>query len=235
LLRFANPLFTVSQSEKTLIESLPGAATERIVVTQNGGWSNSELAVPHRSHAPDRGYALYVGSLSERKNIRGVEATAIRLAREFGLRTKLVGSSGSIFQYEEPALPNDVRHLIEYCGHVEDKDLLAELYVGARLLLFPSFYEASPLPPIEAMHFGCPVVASDIPSIRERCGDAVEYCAPGSPDSIFAAAKAILTDKTLADRLVKEGYNVEQKYSWMNQAKVIAQKLVRMHEGDLAN
>lgn len=226
LLRFSRPVFTVSNSEKQSILRVDPSIEGRIVVAQNGGWGSTPgISAVRRSRAPGSGYVLYVGSLSERKNIRGLEAVAIRIAREFGIGTKLIGGSANIFRYSKPDLPSDVADLIEYCGHVENFDELAAAYEGARLLLFPSFYEASPLPPIEAMHFGCPVVAADIPSIRERCGDAVQYCNPYSVESIFQSASKVLTDSGRADELMNAGYRQETIYSWERQALTIIRAL----------
>jgi glycosyltransferase involved in cell wall biosynthesis len=41
------------------------------------------------------------------------------------------------------------------------------LYQNARAFLFPSLDEGFGLPPLEALYFGCPVIASDIPVLRE--------------------------------------------------------------------
>ena len=105
-------------------------------------------------------------------------AVGIAMARERGIPLVLVGSSGAFLSPLPVSIPDDVKHLIRLEGQVEDLGRLGDLYRNARCLLFPSFYEASPLPPLEAMHFACPVVASDIPSMRERCGDAAAYCDP---------------------------------------------------------
>ena len=51
-------------------------------------------------------------------------------------------------------------------GRVDD-DLLAHWYVHAEALIFPSEDEGFGLPPLEALSFGCPVLSSDIPCLRE--------------------------------------------------------------------
>lgn len=62
-------------------------------------------------------------------------------------------------------------------GYV-DEDTLINLYRNAYLLVYGSLNEGFGYPPLEAMHEGCPVVASAIASIPEICGDAVLYCNP---------------------------------------------------------
>jgi glycosyltransferase involved in cell wall biosynthesis len=51
-------------------------------------------------------------------------------------------------------------------GEVDD-DQLAAIYTGAHALVFPSDDEGFGLPPVEALACGTPVVASDVPAIRE--------------------------------------------------------------------
>jgi glycosyltransferase involved in cell wall biosynthesis len=86
-------------------------------------------------------------------------------------------------------------------------------------LVFPSFYEASSLPPIEAMACGCPVVASSIPSLRERCGDAAIYCDPAAPLEIADAVYRIIVDEELKEDLREKGLERAALYDWKNCAK----------------
>ena len=57
-----------------------------------------------------------------------------------------------------------------------DRDVLAAIYRRAVLLVHTAEAEGFGLPLIEAMACGCPVVASDIPVLREVGGSAATYC-----------------------------------------------------------
>lgn len=63
------------------------------------------------------------------------------------------------------------------------------LMKGARALLAPSFAEGFDLPVAEALAYGCPVIASDIPAHREVGGDAPLYLHPLDARSWIAAVQ----------------------------------------------
>jgi glycosyltransferase involved in cell wall biosynthesis len=71
-------------------------------------------------------------------------------------------------------------------GHVSDEELAA-LYTGARALVFPSDDEGFGLPPVEALACGTPVVASDLPALREVLGDRATFA--HDVDELIAAAE----------------------------------------------
>ncbi|WP_298189277.1 glycosyltransferase family 1 protein [Novosphingobium sp.] len=235
LLRRAATILTVSEREKAMLAALRPEARGRIRVAQNGGWSAG--AVPGEpplasDGAPEPGYMLFVGSLSRRKNIHGVLAVAVRLAREDGLRTLIVGGGSDILSPIAGEIPADVAHLVRFTGPVTELEALGRLYRDAGCLLFPSFYEASPLPPIEALHFGCPVVVSAIPAMTERCGTAAVYCDPHDVDDMVGAVRRVLADPA---PLAAKGRLHAAHWTWRDQAMrvldaVLAGTSVNAHE-----
>jgi glycosyltransferase involved in cell wall biosynthesis len=64
------------------------------------------------------------------------------------------------------------------------------------------------------MAHGCPVVAGDIPSLRERCGDAAVYCDPHDPAAIAAQVERVLDDRPLADELRRRGAARAATFTW---------------------
>jgi len=70
--------------------------------------------------------------------------------------------------------------VIEYATDLEVDELLAR----ALALIFVSLDEGQGLPPLEAMAAGCPVICSDIPVLRETCGDAAWYVDPGDAGAL---------------------------------------------------
>jgi glycosyltransferase involved in cell wall biosynthesis len=84
----------------------------------------------------------------------------------------------------ELSLQNDVIFLSRL-----DRRELPTLYGCASAMVFPSTYEGGGIPLVEAMACGCPVVASDLPVVREVTGKAAVYFDPQIAASIVAAMR----------------------------------------------
>jgi glycosyltransferase involved in cell wall biosynthesis len=74
-------------------------------------------------------------------------------------------------------------------GALRDDDLAA-VYTGAHALVFPSDEEGFGLPPVEALACGTPVVACDVPALREVLGDRATFVEVGDIAGLVAAAEA---------------------------------------------
>ena len=75
---------------------------------------------------------------------------------------------------------------MQLLGPVEQAEIDV-LYANAACFVAHSFLEAFPQTPYEAMLYRKPVVASDIPSHREVCGDYAVFYPPEHPDLLAAA------------------------------------------------
>ncbi|MCJ1962869.1 glycosyltransferase family 4 protein [Novosphingobium mangrovi (ex Hu et al. 2023)] len=224
LVRRARPLITVSQIEAEAIRAANGGRPEQLVVAPNGSWMNDEPAPPRPARdtaaAP---YVLHVGGFSERKNVGRVFAAAEVLAGD-GVEVRLVGRPNARCEEWLAGLSPEVRARVRFTGFVDNAQL-TRLYSEAACLMYPSLYEASGLPPSEAMRLGCPVVVSDLPVLRERCGEAALYCDPLDAASLVARVREVLGDPFLAGRLSQRGQARSQIFSWENQARIIVRAL----------
>jgi glycosyltransferase involved in cell wall biosynthesis len=223
ILRRARPLILVSNAEREALEQRNPRLGSPIVVAPNGSWIDDAAAGELPQRSKPGGYGLFVGSLTHRKNIGAVLSTAIRLARERHHHFRFVGPPADP-AWLANAVPEDVRSYIHFTGYASNAELPA-LYRDAAYLLYPSFYEASGLPPSEAMSFGCPTVVSDLPVMRERCGPAALYCDPRDPGSIHAAVCTVLDDPDRANALVRAGLDRVRHFTWRQQARIIVDAL----------
>ena len=93
---------------------------------------------------------------------------------------------------------------------------LTWLYLNAEALLFPSLYEGWGLPPLEAMHLGCPVIASNAASIPEACGDAALYFDPRSKEQLCEQIKQL---PKVREELIRAGKKRASQFTWRQAAE----------------
>ena len=86
------------------------------------------------------------------------------------------------------------------------------------LFALTSYEEGFPNALIEAMSCGCHVLVSDIPVLREVCGDAATYFDPYNP---YAIRKAIQRFLTTPGNSVPASY----RFSWATSAKTLVSLL----------
>lgn len=98
-------------------------------------------------------------------------------------------------------------------------DQLEALYCSATIAIYPSRYEGFGLPVIEAMGRGVPVVAGDIPVLRETGGDVARYAHIDHPDSLAREVLALLDDREARRSLGKQGRERAEKYCWAETAR----------------
>ncbi len=175
-----------------------------------------DLTATAAEYGLERGFILSVGTLEPRKNLPLLLRAYETLRKRHGVTVPLVlvGSKGWIYDeifatVDKLGLRNHVCHLM---GLPDVK--LAHLYHLAGVLAFPSHYEGFGLPALEAMHCGCPVVASDRGSLPEVVGEAGLVVQPDDESGWVEALAAVLAEPTLADTLRQEGYNQARGFTW---------------------
>ena len=209
----AQAILTVSQTERaSIVERFPAVAS-RIHAVANGGWPGDQTPEAANLHR-DEQTVLYVGSLSKRKNFPALFQVAIALARKRGVRFRFVGATTAALVASEQTVPADVEHLISFEGQINSTAQLAEHYRRATCFVFPSLYESSGLPPVEAMACGCPVIVSDIPALRERCGEDALYCQPEDVEAMECCIESVLDSLTLQAELRERGYRRARRITW---------------------
>lgn len=229
--RRADAVITVSYSEKAAMLRYYPRLSHKIHVIQNGGLGRRFMEAAPQAEPPaddEEPMLLYVGALNPRKNPQGILQAVSLLARRMKFRLVLAGGGSKSFQNKELAIPKGLSDRVELTGQINDTDQLIELYRNAACLVFPSFYEASPLPPIEAMACGCPVIASDIPALQERCGDAALYCDPHRPEDIADKIQQVLGSPEQAEALRRKGAQRARQYTWEFCAKETLQVITKV-------
>jgi glycosyltransferase involved in cell wall biosynthesis len=163
-------------------------------------------------------FILFVGSVEPRKNLKNLLLAYSVLPKSLTDEVKLVIAGFHGWKNKEiMSLLMKLKKNVFYLGYVSDEEL-AILYNSAVVFIYPSFYEGFGLPNIEAMACGCPVITSDIPVMKEICGDAACYVNPYEMESIKDGIIKVLEDKDFRNELVQKGFQRIKNFSWEKSA-----------------
>ena len=162
-------------------------------------------------------YLLFLSTLKPSKNVEGL----LKAFKSVKPKTKnkklslvIAGKKGWLFEriFEEvKAL--DLEEKVLFTDFVDEEDVPA-LMAGAKAFVLPSFWEGFGIPVVEAMAVGTPVVVSKAGSLPEIVNESGLIVDPGNTQEIARGINKIINDKTLGERLRKEGLFRVKKFNW---------------------
>ena len=199
-----------NNTQKDLIKFFNVNINKTSVIHLGFSFGTKEIKNPEKTNKP---YLLYVGSRTGYKNfIRFIEAYSAPKIKNF---FDLIIFGSNKLNNEEISLFNRLQIPKENFKQVNGDDtVLAGYYKNASLFVYPSLYEGFGLPPLEAMHHGCPVVCSNAGSIPEVVGNAALLFDPYSVESIRDTITSVVYDDKLRLSLTLKGFKQVKKFSW---------------------
>ncbi len=100
------------------------------------------------------------------------------------------------------------------------RELLSAAYRRADVLVHTADAEGFGLTLVEAMACGCPVIASDLPVLREVGGAPATYCAVGDVEgwtkTVLASIESATEPRRASDR--QRGFANAARFSWSENA-----------------
>jgi glycosyltransferase involved in cell wall biosynthesis len=218
-IRRADRIIVISHSTKTDLLKFHDVDEKKIQVIYPG------VSPPLRFHGENelpfgkKPYILYVGTRKQGyKNFKNL-LSAYGANDRIRSLCRLVCFGGPPFTADELDLASRLGckdSLIRVTG---DDSLLARVYAGARVFVYPSLYEGFGMPPLEAMTYRCPVAAAGASAIPEVLGDAALYFDPTEPGAIASTVEKLLFEGDTAEALVKKGSHRVEKYTWSKMAE----------------
>ena len=164
----------------------------------------------------NRDYILFVGTLEPRKNITNIIRAYNMLPHHLKYNHLLVICGKKGWYYEEIFRTVEELNLednVIFTGYVPDKDVPL-LMNGAKVFVYPSFYEGFGLPPLEAMACGTPVISSNVSSIPEVVGNAGILVNPNNVEELSDAIVRVVSNEELRAQLSEKGLRQANKFSW---------------------
>lgn len=213
--RHADLIVTVSEASKRHIIELLGVSEERIAVTYQPvphlpkvSQEDAERLVETIYRAKPGGYALFVGAIEPKKNLKRLMEAFLLAAP--GIPLLIVGPIGWLCDDELAllaTLSEDVRtedRPIRRLGYLPRRHVVA-LMQCARFLVFPSVCEGFGLPALEAMALGLPVLTSNTTSLPEVVGDAALQVDPLDIAELAKGIRTLANDADLRAALTARG------------------------------
>jgi glycosyltransferase involved in cell wall biosynthesis len=206
------------------------APPERITVIPNGVHPScstfpdeeSDKQARELMNAGDAPVLLNVGSTMARKRLDVFFGVCAAVRQEIP-SVRIVRVGGLTPELQRLAADLDLERSMA-CIPFLERNVLAAVYRSATLLLHTADAEGFGLPIIEAMACGCPVVASDIPVLREVAGPAATFCGVAAVNHWQDAVTALLRERTREPeqwRVRRDlGFRRAATFSWAENARL---------------
>ncbi len=234
LLRHVEGVIVITQALKTYYQQF-GVAAERIVVAADGiderrltqpipqASARAQLGLPS-----DQRIVCYAGHLFRWKGVYTLAEAMRHLPEDYCLY--IVGGMAEDRQALQQFIAEQQLPRITLVGHVPYHAVPVYL-AAADVLALPNSATnsisrdcTSPLKLFEYMAAQRPIVASDLPSLREVLQHErnAYLVAPDSPQALADGLRKVMAERTLHTRLVENAYDDVQAYTWGKRARNIA-------------
>jgi glycosyltransferase involved in cell wall biosynthesis len=229
---FANHILFVSHFSEQEFSRVIGKPRSKTSITKNAvgsSWRSNERLSSNRDPLTPRRYIVFVGNVKPHKNLGGLLRAFASIVEHCDIDLVIVGKRDG-FIFDDPgleALVIRIQDRVIFTGPLPEVDLIATVRDAAALVL-PSFYEGFGIPPLEAMSVGTPTIVSDIPALRETCGDASLYFNPYSPQDMASSILSLINDPNLSAALAKKGRERCVEFSFQKSADVVMATLLSL-------
>ena len=226
--KVADQIIAISRQTKSdLIEFLNINENKIEVVYQSCNTSfydnvgREEREVIRKKYDFPKEFILYVGTIEKRKNLLSI----VRAINEYNIDMPLVAIGRPGDHIKEVKAYIDKHNMTERViidHNVETADLPA-IYQMSVLFVYPSVFEGFGIPIIEALNSKTPVISSKGGCFQEAGGPDSIYIDPDNTEELANEIKKVLSDNTLQERMIINGYEFVQKFRDENIANNLAE------------
>lgn len=222
-------VLTVSNSEKNQILRHLNIDSTKLSVVYNAvdqsfkKMSGAETDPIRKKYNLPKEFILFFGNSAQKKNSLETLKGYVEYCQSSNAPTLPLVVAGAFEEYLKDQLDKihpsmEIKSNIITTGYIPFKEQPA-LYNLASLFLYTSKRESFGLPIIESMACGTPVITSQISSMPEIAGDAAHLVDPNDAFSIASGISKILSEVDYRNKLINDGYERAQKFSWKDTAK----------------
>ena len=231
--READLLLPLTRACAEILEEGYGVSPERVVVVPD---ATTPPVGPLPARDASSRTVVYAGQLYRWK---GVDTLLAAMAGLPEARLIVLGGRGrpddpDLLACRERARDLGIADRVDFRGFVPHAEVRATI-AGAGVAVLPlpdnlmARYFTSPLKLFDYMAAGAPIVASDLPSVREVLGDGDNalLVPPEDPTAMASAIRRLLVNPGLANRLRRAAFEQVRSYTWDTRAARILEALER--------
>lgn len=210
-------MVTVSESSLNGMKKLGLGKNNEIQIVNPG--VDLEKFTQHDKHEDPT--ILYLGRIKPYKSIEVVIKAMEKIRAEHpNTKFKIAGHGEHLPELEKLTKELDLVDNVEFLGHVDEEEKV-ELMAKAWVFVYPSLWEGWGISVIEANASGTPVVASNVPGLRDsvsnpHSGYLVKY---GDVDEFVHRISLLIKDHELRARLSLESIEWAKNFTWDNSSK----------------
>jgi len=191
----------------------------------------AEFLAASAPNAATQQYLLHVGSCTPRKNVEFL-LQIFAAVRQRLPNLELIQVGGLWTEGQQAYIErNQLSPFIQQKRGIP-REQLAGLYSGAMAVIVPSIAEGFGIPVIEALACGAPVVASDIPVLREVGFEGVRFCSLGDVSQWSRALEELCATGMRPSTEIRS--RIQARYTWQRQAQIIGDAYLGRGRGRVA-
>lgn len=224
----ANHIVAVSEFTKSELVKTYQIPPEKISVIYNGVSSPPNITEKQIQKVKQKfkiysPYFLSVGTLKPNKNYPFLIKAFSTYLKSYSSKTLdyqlvIAGKKGWLFEDIEIVLKKlGLTHEVIFTDFISEEEKWA-LYKGAISLVIPSTYEGFGIPAIESQIIGTPVIASNIPPLKEVLKDSALYINPEDTNSLVTIFQKIIYPE-IRQKLITKGKKQSTKFTWKKSAE----------------
>lgn len=164
-------------------------------------YSPFEIEDKHENVEKENYYLMVSGNRYEKNVYRAVMAFDMLFSKGWLKDKKVIITGCNGLNLWKEVKNKSCFELLPYV----DTDVLNSLYEHAFCFVYPSLNEGFGYPPLKAMGYGTPVIASSATSIPEACGDAACFFSPTNIDDLANRILRMDLDDKFRNDLVAKG------------------------------
>lgn len=232
----ADFIITISEAVKSELVKEFSLAPEKCVITtippDNKYYQKNDNEIHKKYGIPTKKFIYFIGNLEPRKDLPTLIEAYRKLPAIIKKEYSLIMAGGNGWKTEKShkylTSAQEAGENVIHVGFVDNEDAAA-FYQKATIFVMPSIYEGFGMPVLESMASNCPVIASDIPVLREVGGDAALFAETGNSDSFSKEIQRLLKNPVLQQELIRKGTKRLTNFSWVKNVKVILEQVDKIN------